>query len=373
MKKVLVTIPCLLFGGTEYQTLNLVKALKDLGYDVKVLCYFEYDNKMVVYFKEAGADVELMTKSGIRPKKFRKLFFELFFGLKKTIKNYNPDIVHVQYMAPGSLSILILKLLKVRNIIATAHVPGHIYKRKWIPKFLIKYFLKAFICVSKSSEESFFNEKGKIFNKEDFKRGRKHFTIYNCIEKLPKNCLSEKNELNIGIVSRISYEKGIDILLKALPFVKNFHKLMIVGDGKEYKKEILDLANELKINDKIVWAGKQPREKIFDFYKKMDVVLIPSRFEGFGLSAIEAMSCGKIVIASNVDGLKEIIENGINGFLFEKENEKDLANKINYVIENFDKLENIRIKAKETVKNKFSFCKYKKKINDLYEAVLGMN
>jgi len=373
LKKVLITIPCLLFGGTEYQTLNLVKVLIDLGYDVKVLCYFEYDNKMVSYFKEAGADVELMTKNGIRPKNFSKLFFELFFGLKKTIKNYKPDIVHVQYLAPGSLSVLLLKFLKVKNIIATAHVPGHIYKRKWIPKFLTKYFLKAFICVSKSSEESFFDEKGKIFNKEEFKKGRKHFTIYNCIEELPKNCLSEKNELNIGIVSRIAHEKGIDILLKALPFVKNFNKLIIVGDGREYKKEMLNLADKLKINNKIVWAGKQPREKVFDFYKQMDIVIIPSRFESFGLTAIEAMSCGKIVIASNVDGLKEIIENGINGFLFKKENEKDLANKINYIIENFDKLENIKIKAKETVKNKFSFYEYKKQINNLYEAILGIN
>ena len=98
--KVLIAIPCLMLGGTEYQTLNLVKALKENGTKVTVLCYFEYDMTMVKYMEDAGADVILMTESGVRPKKFKALFVSLFFGFKKVLKEIKPNItflVNVQW------------------------------------------------------------------------------------------------------------------------------------------------------------------------------------------------------------------------------------------------------------------------------------
>ena len=135
-RKVLVAIPCLLLGGTEYQTLSLVKVLMQGGYSVTVLCYFEYNSVMVNYMKGTGADVVLMTKSGTRPKKFSNVLWALYSGFKKNLKIVKPDIVHLQYLAPGSLAILLFKFLGVKKVIATAHVPGHIYKRKWYLGYL---------------------------------------------------------------------------------------------------------------------------------------------------------------------------------------------------------------------------------------------
>ncbi|MDP3444986.1 MAG: glycosyltransferase family 4 protein, partial [Ignavibacteria bacterium] len=162
-KKVLIAIPCLLLGGTEYQTLNLIKALRESGYDVQVLCYFEYDDRMVAYMREAGADVILMSESGIRPVKFLPKLSALYQGFRNALKTYKPDIVHVQYMAPGSLAILLFKLLGAKKTIATAHTPGHIYKNKAVPRFITRYMTDLFLCVSKSSEQAFFDTEPHLY------------------------------------------------------------------------------------------------------------------------------------------------------------------------------------------------------------------
>jgi len=97
--KVIIAIPCFLRGGTEQQSLLLVKALVESGYEVEVCCYFEYDEQMVADFKAAGADVSLLKWSrDTGTIKFIRNLSALF-------RSKSPDIVHVQYMAPGLLPI----------------------------------------------------------------------------------------------------------------------------------------------------------------------------------------------------------------------------------------------------------------------------
>lgn len=372
--KVLIAIPCLLLGGTEYQTLNLVKALKENGCDVKVLCYFEYDNRMVTYMNEAGAEVLLMTKSGIRPTKFLPKILSLFNGFRSTLQMFKPDVVHVQYMAPGSLAILLFKLLGIKKILATAHVPGHIYKNKSIPKFIASYITDSFLCVSKSSEEAFFEKDSKLFTQKLFHEGRKHFTIYNCIESSSNygEVLHQKNDsFTLGIVSRLSFEKGIDIMISALPMIIQSYpdiKLLIVGDGRE-KNELLKLAQKLDVAHAITWAGLQPRDKLIDYYSQMDLVVIPSRFEGFGLTAIEAMNFGVPVVASAVDGLKEVIEDGESGMLFPVEDSETLSSTILKLMKDDTLRKTIVLTGKKRVEEKFSYDIYKERINELYSVL----
>ncbi len=373
-KKVLIAIPCLMLGGTEYQTLNLVKALIESRYCVTVLCYFEYDMTMVKYMEDAGADVVLITKNGVRPKRFSKLILALFSGFKKTLRKVKPDVVHVQYMAPGSLSILLFKLLGVKKVIATAHTPGHIYRRKWIPQFIAKHLTKSFLCVSKSSEEAFFEVESQEFSKELFTNGRKHFTIYNCIEIDPdhtKILHRKKEDFTIGMVSRLSHEKGIDIMISALPeILKKYSnvKLLIVGDGAE-KERLNELAEKLGVSNAITWAGLQPKDALASYYAQMNMVVVPSRFEGFGLTAIEAMSYGIPVLASAVDGLKEVVEDGKSGLLFESEDSDALAETVVELIENDEKREAFAIAGRKRVEEHFSYTLYQNKITELYEAV----
>ena len=369
---VLIAIPCLLLGGTEYQTLNLVKALKEGGYDVGVLCYFEYDDRMVSYMQEAGATVELMTPSGTRPKGLMATGVALFSGFRKALKKYRPGIVHVQYLAPGSLSILLFKLLGVKHVLTTAHVPGHIYKRKWVPQGIAKYLTDAFICVSKSSEESFFHEKPELFTTELMERGRQHFTVYNCVELPEKaNKTREKNDAPvIGIVSRLSREKGIDIMLDAFPLVLNSYpkaKLLIVGDGAEREK-LEEQARLLGVDHAVTWAGLQPKEKLEGYYGQMDVVAIPSRFEAFGLTAIEAMGYGIPVIASDVDGLREVV-GGDAGLLFSQGDSHELSDSLITLLSDSLLYEKVARAGRQRVERYFSCIIFKQKVLELYAMV----
>lgn len=371
-KRILIAIPCLLLGGTEYQTLNLVKELKEDGYEVTVLCYFEYDERMVTYMQEAGATVELMRRNGIRPKGVLSTGLALFNGFRKALKKFRPSVVHVQYLAPGSLAILLFKLLGVKHVLTTAHVPGHIYKRKWIPQFIAKYLTDAFICVSKSSEESFFHEKPELFTAELMRRGRKHFTIYNCVEIPEKvnELRRDKDAPVIGIVSRLSREKGIDIMLDALPKVLRSYpnaKLLIVGDGAE-RERLEQHSKLLGVDHAVTWVGLQPKEKLEAYYRQMDVVVIPSRFEGFGLTAIEAMGYGIPVVASDVDGLREVLGDDA-GVLFSQESSDELAHALTTLVSDTRRYEQLSREGRKRVERYFSCIIFKQKILELYEMV----
>jgi glycosyltransferase involved in cell wall biosynthesis len=96
-----------------------------------------------------------------------------------------------------------------------------------------------------------------------------------------------------------------------------------IGDGED-KKQIVSKAKYYKCINKTVFTGRIPREDIFQHLDKSDVFIMISKIETFGLVYLEAMSRGCIVVASRNEGMDGIIENGINGFLCEAGNEKEL-------------------------------------------------
>ena len=188
--KILVCIPCLLTGGTEIQTLSLVSALVSAGHDITVACYFEHTPEMVNRYKEAGTrqgakvDVRLLPDDGSRPKGIRATISHLWRGLKDIVRDVQPDVAHVQYMAPGAIPILILRALGVKKIVATAHTSGDIYSKNGLKviHFLNNHILSGFQCITKRAEKSFFGSVGQpIGDGSKAKKHGNHFTIYNCL------------------------------------------------------------------------------------------------------------------------------------------------------------------------------------------------
>ncbi|MDD3597084.1 glycosyltransferase family 4 protein, partial [Sulfuricurvum sp.] len=172
----------------------------------------------------------------------------------------------------------------------------------------------------------------------------------------------------IGVVSRLSKEKGIDRLIKSAPAILSRYpdtRFLIVGDGAE--KPVLEtMSKSLGIADAFEWSGLQPKEMLPQFYRRMDIVAVPSRFEGFGLTAIEAMSHARSVVASNVDGLSEVVEDGLTGVLFDPESPDALTDSINYLIEFPDERDQMGTEGYSRVKALFSYNIYQKTISDIY-------
>jgi len=343
---VLIAIPCLLTGGTEMQTLSLVRILISGGYKVTVCCYYEHEETMCRLFQESGAEVILL---GLDKSKG---LFHLIRNLKAVFHKNRPDIVHVQYMAPGLAPIIAARLSRIRTVFATVHQPGRVYGLK--AKLLLRFgalLCNAFFCVSQSAEKSWFGT-GEIFDPENINRSRKHFTIYNTVDTgrfvIPSDSLQVhklKNMLHtdghpvIGMAARLREEKGQAHLLNAMPdIIKSIPDavLLMVGDGPDRIK-LQAIAENLGIAGHVIWAGNINHEQIPLFYAVMDVAAVPSMFEGFGLTAAEAMAAGLPVVASDVDGLREVVDHGKTGYLFPAGNSKSLAGYIKELISDTDK------------------------------------
>lgn len=378
-KKVMITIPCLLRGGTEQQTLLLVKALIESGYNVEVCCYFEYDDSMVFELKLAGADVSLLK-------------WARDTGAIKFIRNIStifreklPDVVHIKYMAPGLLPIIAAKFARLPVVLATVHYPGT--PHGFVAHMLLHFgaFLTdCFTCVSQAAEKSWFGDSF-LLNPTNSNNitAHKHLTIPNAVDiaALDKALADNTKDIIeitgrlggktiVGTVARLSNEKGVDVLLKAFAHARKKEQsihLLIVGEGQQ-KNYLQKLAADLGITDDCTWRGRLPWKEAMSCLGLMDIVVVPSRFEGFGLTAIEAMSCGKPVVASRVDGLTDIIQDGQNGFLVESEDIKSFAACIVALAKDEGKRKSIGKTARKCVEEKYAYPMFRERIRALYQA-----
>ena len=91
----MVCIPCLMTGGTEIQTLNLVRALVAVGHEVVTVCYFEHDAGMVENYETAGSKVILMSRKGERPVGIKGTVALLYKSFRRILKAERPDVAHV--------------------------------------------------------------------------------------------------------------------------------------------------------------------------------------------------------------------------------------------------------------------------------------
>lgn len=167
----------------------------------------------------------------------------------------------------------------------------------------------------------------------------------------------EKNIIFLG--GSVEY-KGLDILLKAFEIViKNYpnSRLIIIGEEKERKKELLDLAKFLDVFSKLEWVGLVAPVDIPDYFKRARILVMPSRLELFGIAALEAMASGIPIVASNVGGLPEVVIDGQNGLIVEKENFQKLAEAIIYLFDNPIEAEKMGGKGRKMAEEKFAWGK----------------
>jgi len=158
---------------------------------------------------------------------------------------------------------------------------------------------------------------------------------------LPENPLSRPTRgrvreggLVIGAIGRFTIEKGFDIFIRALGILKqsgtNF-TARLGGDGEERAK-LETLANELKLTAHIQWDGwikNQP-----EFYRKIDILCVPSREESFPLVVLEALSYGLPMVASDAPGPASILTHGVDGLIVPRENPEAMAAALKQLAEN---------------------------------------
>jgi len=165
--------------------------------------------------------------------------------------------------------------------------------------------------------------------------------------------------LFLGGLGPEHYFKGINVLLQAVSRLQtdNWH-LVCVGRGSlipQYQQQ----ARDLNISDRVTFTDYQPDEVKPDWYNLATVTVLPStdRSEAFGIMLVEAMACGSPVIASDLPGVRTVVENYINGLLFQSGDATDLANKINQILTTTDLQQKFRHNAVQIAQDKYQWGK----------------
>jgi len=175
-----------------------------------------------------------------------------------------------------------------------------------------------------------------------------------------------EDEIVLTFVGHMFRTKGLDYIMDAISKVSKV-KLFVVGEDpniESYKEK----AVKAGIHDEVIFAGNI-LEGTEDFYAASDIFLLPSASEGFPLTSLEAAATGLPIIATNVGGLGELIEDGINGF-FVRRNSEEIRDKIQILVQNENLRKQMSEKARKTAE-KYSWDDVVKRTLKVYEQVIG--
>ena len=351
-------------GGGQIQMLHLIKGLIKCGqYEISVI--IPNDGPFWGYLEELNVkliDIPVRTKS------FRTMLKSI-----SAFKGCKPDIIHTNGIAALFYGAVLKTLFKIK-LIHTFHgfyietFPfikriSYLLLQSMIGTFCIDYG----IAVSES-EKSYLLSKKLI-------PGRKLHLIYNGanepVDKGEVELPPKGNDLIIGTVTKIHYQKGIDILIKAVPFIEKFikdFKILIIGTHTDNNLEYYEDTTLSIKKDKLAKKHVQllgPQKNIAVWLDYFDIFISVSRWEGLPLSVLEAALRKKLIVASDVIGNNEIVIDGITGFLIRKLDGENIADTIVNAYNCKDK-EQITKNCYNYVTKKFSMDVMLSKHKELY-------
>ncbi|MBF0275794.1 MAG: glycosyltransferase family 4 protein [Nitrospinae bacterium] len=297
----------------------------------------------------------------------KKKGFDLnvFMQFYKKVVEFSPDIL-VSFDNASNLYASIASILQKVPWVASVHgLEGAFHpSRAWLNKIIFKVAKKV-VAPSNAVKEKLI--------KENIVSGDKVQIIYNGVEVKESTPVhaKERKDIIVGCVANFYSEiKGHRYFLEALAQLSGEYKGELIGDGI-LKPRMEELAQELKVNDRVRFRGRLGTEEVHRSIAGMDVIVIPSLSESFCLVAVEAMALGVPVVASNVGGLKEIIDNGVSGILTSPEKPAEICESVINVSSDPALKEGIIKAARKRVKEMFSIDAFARGYEALFHTILN--
>ncbi|MFH0755642.1 MAG: glycosyltransferase [bacterium] len=326
----------------------------------------------------------------------------LLFELIELFKKEKPDIVHLNSSKMGFIGALAIRIICIfyklptcRNfgrqvsykpvIIFTAHGWAFNENRNFFSKLFLKilHILTILLCnktIAVSEETK--KQIGKIFSKKivviknglgEIELKDKSFARENLSLKIrEKNSKADlilsKNPVWIGTISELHTNKGLTFAIEAISKIKNNNIIfVIIGEG-EKRKELEELAVKLGISNKVFLIGQIDSAETY--LKAFDIFTLTSITEALPYVLLEAGYAKLPVIASNIGGIPEIIENKKMGILTHIRNSEEIKNSLEYLIKNPEKAKVLGDSLKEKISKNFTQKNMLEKILALYKNVV---
>jgi glycosyltransferase involved in cell wall biosynthesis len=361
--KILYVITSLGLGGAEKLLLYYLRNLDKSKYSFSV-CYLRAKpDDLLLEISKYAEVYNLRIKNRFNPFVIVKLI--------KLFRNIKPDLIHTHLFQPRVYASIAHLFYNSTILITQKH--NNVNPRKHNIFVLLEMLSilvnRKVIAISQSVKNSLV--------KYEFIPERKIYVLPNCIdyedfrEIAGQRKNSEEKQIIIGTVGRLERQKGTKYLLMAMKIILSKYpntRLEIVGDGS-LLEELKNLSIKLSISKSVIFFGKFVNVK--PFYSRMDVFVLPSIYEGFGIVLLEAMASGVPVVATNVDGIKEVIIDTECGILIPPKSPEAIADAVLKIIENPQLSKSLTDEGFKRVKL-FDIQEHIMKLDNLYTNLLGI-
>ena len=179
------------------------------------------------------------------------------------------------------------------------------------------------------------------------------------------------HEFNILINSRLVVQKNIHLVIEAMGSIKNLDiNLKIIGEGGEFER-LENIITDLKIQNRVKMIGKVENNLISEFLKTSNLFIQASDYEGLPHSILEAINYEVPILSTEVGGCKDLLDNGDRGFIISSpQNKQQIAEKIDYIYENYDIALTKAVAAKKYIQNKYNFSTQAKIYTEVFEKIM---
>ena len=268
--------------------------------------------------------------------------WEIHFEVGHILDEVKPDVVHVQCHYIIGRALITQAHKRGIRVIATNHfMPANLDPFLPVPTPIKRIISKATWidmrrCFSRAAVVTTPTQIGADAMRDLGGFTRPVMPVSNGIEigdyELAEGATIDKapGELRITFVGRLAQEKNIDVLIEALSLLPEHlnHVILDIAGGGELREELEKKAHDCGVSERVVFRGYVPDEDLPGVYQRADIFCQPGTAELQSLVSLEAMSASKPVVLANALALPHLVEDGVNGYLFEPNKARDLAHKL---------------------------------------------
>lgn len=352
-------------GGAEILLLNLVRFSDRARYQ-HIICCLGVDGPLRQLFENEQCRVYLMGPGGAGRA-------GMLARSARLIRQVLPDVIHLHRNGPDIWGQVAALLGGAGRVVATEHSAyrsrdpeKEVGRLKTLSRRLLRSQVRAHIAISRSvADELVARHLAPLHRVVVIHNGVDEQVLAPSTRKL----FSGKDVV-VGSVGRLVPLKGHEFVVRAAARLKARHprlRIRIAGAGPDLHR-LEDLASGLDVADRISLEGEVV--DVGAFLGEIDVFVLASTQEGFGVSLVEAMSCGLPVIAAAVGGVPEIVTPSVDGLLFRAADAADLASAIERYLDDPAFAARVGLAARATVLKRFTIREMVRRYEGIYEEVL---